>query len=373
MGKKRVGVFHLKNRNWYRNITRHSHDDYEFRRYHDVCRVANAIRRRIVGGSKFLGHSRIPPSYPLVDLFHHWRLVDFGYTPWIVTSSNGIPFGWPIKWYAKGFDLLASDACKRILLTSNYALDHQRHKLNLAEVSDHVKSTVLGKVEVVPPTQPTLITEWGKQQGDPTNKLRLAFVGGLFFLKGGLEMLRVVQRLVSEGANISLQVVSSLATTAQTGDSEEDVQEAYHIMEKCPGITWHGKLPNHEVLNIFRRSHIGLLPSYADAYGYTVLEAQAAGCATITTDIKTFPEINPDSVGWRVGIDGDDYDFRTPEGRALISKRLEHGLYRILTETLEQPYIIQEKGRAAIKRIKNEHDPERHRARLQSIYDQALR
>jgi glycosyltransferase involved in cell wall biosynthesis len=122
------------------------------------------------------------------------------------------------------------------------------------------------------------------------------------------------------------------------------------------------------VLELFRQSHIGLLPSYIEGYGYTVLEAQAGGCPMITTDIKAFPDTNPDEVGWRIQIDGEDYDYETAEGRAHISDRIEKGLARILLQILEDRSQIPEKGTAALDRIEKEHSPEGHRERLREVY-----
>jgi len=369
MHPQRIGVYQKKNRNWYRNITRHAHPNYDFCRYYDSFRVMNALRRRLGTSSRFLKHSRMPPSYPSVDLYHHWATVDFGSTPWVVSSSVGLPFGWPTEWYRKGLKLLASDACKRIIVTGKCATEWQQYK---TQWEPDLTEAVMDKVEILPPAQELLLTDWNEKPVGTDGPLRLAFVGGNFFRKGGHELVRVVQKLAAEGADIQLTVVSSMALSSQTGDTQADLDEAHQIMEACPAITWQGRLPNDQVLDVFRQAHIGLLPSYIETYGYTVLEAQAAGCATITTDIKAFPDINPDEVGWRASIDGPDYDFRSEEGRALISERLERGLYRILSTILDRPSVVREKGEAALQRIKDEHDPDRHRMRLQAIYDQAI-
>ena len=230
----------------------------------------------------------------------------------------------------------------------------------------------MDKVELLPPAQDLLVSDWAEKPAGLEGPLRLAFVGGHFFRKGGLELLRVVRQLLAEGADVTLELVSSLAMTTQTGDTEEEWEEARQLMEEGPEITWHGALPNREVLEVFKGSHIGLLPSYIETYGYTVLEAQACGCATITTDIRAFPDTNPDEVGWRVEIDGDDFDFRTRNGRALISERIERGLYCTLKTILEDPMVVREKGEAALNRIAEEHAPARHGERLREIYREAL-
>jgi glycosyltransferase involved in cell wall biosynthesis len=370
--KADIGVFHRKNKNWQRNITRHEHDEYNFQKFYDTHRVMNAMRRRVgIGAKKFYKYSRMPPSYPKVDLYHHWRALDFGSTPWIVSTSSGLPFGWPSDRYSKGLELLASEACKRIIVTGSCARDWQCSK---AKQEPRFARPIMEKVEVLPPAQDLLIPKWEAKPAGQPGPLRLVFVGAGFLRKGGLELLRVVERLRSEGDEIALDVVSSLGSWQGenvTGHTGQARREARRLMREIAKVTWHGRLPNDEVLDIFKQGHIGLLPSYTETYGYTVLEAQASGCPTITTDINAFPDINPDKVGWRIPIDGEDYDFQSEEGRALISDRLEKGLYRRLKRILEDRSVIREKGKAALARIAEEHSPAQHRRRLRAIYDES--
>lgn len=366
----RIGVFHGENRNWYRNITRHNHEGFDFKIFYDAHRVLNALRRRFGREAKsFYKYSRTPPSYPKVDLYHHWRSLDFGSTPWVVSTSAGLPFGWPSGRYEEGFELLASEACKRIIVTGQCALDWQRSKV---QRKPSLMEEIMGKVEVLPPAQDLLVSSWDEKHVDIEEELRLVFVGGVFFRKGGAELVRVVDQLYSEGADITLDVVSHLGLWHQMNDAEQDREEARSFIKETPAVTFHGRLPNDEVIELFRRSHIGLLPSYIETYGYTVLEAQACGCPTITTDIKAFPDINPDEVGWRVQVDEEDYDFRSEEGRRRISDRIKQGLYRVLREILNDRPRIREKGMAALRRIKKEHSPAQHGERLRTIYREAL-
>lgn len=367
---RRVGVFHQENRNWYRNITSHNHEEFTFKKFYDLHRIINATRRRVgKWGKEFYKYSRSPPSYPRVDLYHHWRTLDFGSTPWVVSTSSGLPFGWPFERYREGLELLASDACKRIIVTGQCALDWQRSK---AQREPDLAEDVMEKVEILPPAQDLLVSDWDEKPVGQLSPLRLVFVGSMFFRKGGRELLRVVDRLRSEGADIVLDVVSSLKRWPEMNDAEQDREEVRRLMENISGATWHGRLPNPEVLNLFKRSHIGLLPSYIETYGYTVLEAQACGCPTITTDINAFPDINPDEVGWRIQIDGEDYDFRSEEGRRRISDRIERGLYETLGAILNDRSQVRKRAGAALNRIEEEHSPARHGERLRTIYEEAL-
>jgi len=172
---KKIGVFHKRNRNWYRNITRHNHKKFSFEKFYDLYRTLNALRRRVgKWGKEFYKYSRSPPSYPRVDLYHHWRTLDFGSTPWVVSTSSGLPFGWPFERYREGLELLASDTCKRIIVTGQCARDWQRSK---AQREPDLAEDVMEKVEVLPPAQDLLVSDWKENPVDLHGPLRFAFVG----------------------------------------------------------------------------------------------------------------------------------------------------------------------------------------------------
>ncbi|MFW2788163.1 glycosyltransferase, partial [Acinetobacter baumannii] len=55
------------------------------------------------------------------------------------------------------------------------------------------------------------------------------------------------------------------------------------------------------------RHHIGLLPTWADTFGYSVLEFQACGCPVISTDVRALSEINNNDIGWLINVDKNKY------------------------------------------------------------------
>ncbi|MET0247260.1 MAG: glycosyltransferase [Sphingomonas sp.] len=129
------------------------------------------------------------------------------------------------------------------------------------------------------------------------------------------------------------------------------------------------------MLDLMRSSHVGLLPTWADTYGYSVLEAQAAGCPVITTDIRALPEINDDRQGWMIPVPRDDRGnglLATAEARRRFSEVLEAGLEQAVDTILADPASIATKGALALRRIATLHSPQRHGEVLREIYDQAL-
>lgn len=62
-----------------------------------------------------------------------------------------------------------------------------------------------------------------------------------------------------------------------------------------------------------KQCHIGLLPTFGDTFGFSVLEMQACGCPVITSNNYALPEINNKEIGWICDIQesikkyGEDY------------------------------------------------------------------
>ncbi|MCG8477164.1 MAG: hypothetical protein MI784_16985, partial [Cytophagales bacterium] len=101
------------------------------------------------------------------------------------------------------------------------------------------------------------------------------------------------------------------------------------------------------------------------------LEAQAAGCPCITTDIWALPEINNEEVGWLINVPKDKFGngkINTNLDREFFSNTIENSLTEILTEILNNPSVVKQKGMKALERIKREHNPVDRVKRLEEIY-----
>jgi glycosyltransferase involved in cell wall biosynthesis len=150
---------------------------------------------------------------------------------------------------------------------------------------------------------------------------------------------------------------------------EEDIQ---WLREK-DWITWHAQLPNEQVLTLMQESHLGLLPTWQDTYGYSVLEMQANGCPVLTTSIRSLPEINRDEVGWRVqhatNVWG-EWSVIPTTRESFISQELVNSLKAQLRRIFSNPEEMESKGRMAVDRIEREHNPNRHAMRLNEIYQE---
>ena len=206
-------------------------------------------------------------------------------------------------------------------------------------------------------------------------ELRFIITGNSFFEKGGIEIFEAL-RTFRKDINIKLNVVSNFNgcrhLPVHTGfRPEEERNLKRSIADNKEWVTVYKNLPNRQVLKLMQQAHIGLLPSYVDTYGYSVLESQAAGCPVITTDIRALPEMNNQKYGWVCNINDDMRSMGGIKDRKCLNQLREKNriaLIQSVEEILNHPESIEEKGRRSVDRIKREHSPAAYGDKLYQIY-----
>jgi glycosyltransferase involved in cell wall biosynthesis len=176
---------------------------------------------------------------------------------------------------------------------------------------------------------------------------------------------------------IRLVVVSSLRIEPYAAqETEEDVAWARQIIAGKPQwLEYYQDLTNSEVLEIFKTADVGLLPTWADTYGLSVLEAQACGLPVISTNVRALPEINSAKVGWLIHVPKNEMGealYSTNEERLILSEQIQAGLENTIRSIIADPSVIAIKGQAALERIRVEHSPEDYAERLRQIYRAAV-
>lgn len=306
-----------------------------------------------------------------VKLFHFFNKISFSSTPWISTFETCIPyFSKPSEKFVR---TLTSKYCKKLIAMSNRAYCIEMERLSSFP---QIRQEVEHKIVTLHPPQASLIKDY-------TDKLlskeyiSFVFTGRDFFRKGGMEMLNTFARLIEEKKPVKLTIISSL----DYGDyvslsTSDDLKKALDIIKKYPQNIIHLKsLPNKRVLDLFCHSHVALLPSFHESYGYSILEAQAAGCPVITTDISAIPEINSNECGWLLLMPKNEFregKWRTRTDKNIFSRLLEEQLYNTITKILDAPSMIKNKGEKALERIKREHDPQSRVDILEKIYTESI-
>ena len=361
----------------------------------------NRVRAKACRGAKRIFRLRCDPTdldftfrgigFPPVDLVHFFNAISFGSRPWLSTFETILPrFRQALTCHhgetpdfsvlardpqvLRALEALAGDPCRRLIALSRCNLEMQ-HAL-LRHFPEHQDAIARKLVHLAPPQMPLIgaLEEKGLRWD---GELRFVFVGSSFFTKGGPEVLRTLARLRRDGHPVRLTIVSALSPTSHARIvSREDVDAI--LREIRNGADWieHFRaLPNPAVLDLMRRSHIGLLPSFAETYGFAVLEFQAAGCPVVTTDVRALPEINNEETGWLISVPKNRFGealFTSREDQQKLARSIEVGLARILEEILLQPEVAAVKGQRSLERVRRDHSPEVHGARLREIYRDAL-
>jgi glycosyltransferase involved in cell wall biosynthesis len=348
--------------------------DVAFVRTYDLLNIANFVQRwlfRSSSATTFANCLHCDLGANRVDLLHLVNTLSCSHTPWVVSFEHYLPRWNPKSQY--GMKLLARPGCRKIIAMSRFARDSQ---LSLVEPGSRLAAAIQERLCILHPPQSPLVESYDQKPLD-SNSITCTFVGRDFFRKGGKEILDAVARLVSEGAPISLHIVSDLGWgdyATRTTKDEADVA-LREIQSLAPHVQLYQDVPNDAVLELFRKSHIALLPTYDDTYGFSVLEAQATGTPVISTDVCALPEINSDGVGWMIPLDKDPYGqalLATSGERQKASNIIREGVYRILKEAVSDPAGIRTRGIRALQRIRDDHSPARYAQQLRGVYLEAL-
>ena len=328
-----------------------------------------------------------PLSKPKVDVIHTFNTVCETTVPWISTFETMIPRtnclccrDWetstltPDSLTIHGFELLAEDNCKALLALSESNKNIQLQIMDALNIE--YRHAIADKIKVLPPPQSLLITpeELKKKFSGVHKCVEFIFIGGLFYRKGGAQILDAMEDMVAKGMKLHLTIVSALIDDGFTKITEPEKEHYEKMIAEKEWITHFPKLPNAQVLELCKQAHIGLLPSMADTYGYSVLEMQAAGCPVITTDIRALGEINNNKCGYVINVPqypSTEAIYDIPGSMATLKEVIYQGMHDALTDIHNNPDNIAQRALFAYSRIDSEHSPERYAERLADIYHQA--
>ncbi|WP_338567632.1 glycosyltransferase family 4 protein [Erwinia sp. E_sp_B01_3] len=265
--------------------------------------------------------------------------------------------------------------CLALIALSGAAYQMEKR---LFERLPEVGEAIMGKTVVMHPPQALHVTHREKRLAQ--NPLHFVFIGNEFYRKGGGEVVRAFSELVEERLLQPEQVRVTLI-----GDLEKRVNYAHGQHQDDPFfsketeklISQHslfehqGFMPNDQVLSLLQRADVGLLPTWAETYGFSVLEMQSCGCPVITSNVRALPEINPVTAGWQVinPLDEDlDYRVTSVQVRDALRQRIITQLKTTILSIVQDPEQIGVKAAAAIERIKTEHDISAYQQKLQALY-----
>jgi len=353
------------------------------------ARTLNRLANRQIISTFDLNNQFYDFNLNKVDLMHLFNGISYGHIPWVSTfetilprfrnivqrthrSSSGFVSEWKLQ---RAFDALAGNTCKQIIAMSGCTANMQADLL--AEFSGY-RETIEKKLVVMHPPQDVLVSDFTDKQIDVDGRIKFMFVGNEFFRKGGREIVETIKKLREHHHyDIELTIVSALRIDGYAVEvNPVDVQRMTAVFqENRDWIKYIPHLPNSEVLGLMKQAHIGLLPTYADSYGYSVLEFQAAGCPVISTNVRALPEINDNAKGWMIEVPKNrlgEAVYTTESDRLVLSEAIRIGLEKVVHEIFADRSIIPKKSEQSILSIISNHSIEAFSSSMRQIYLNAI-
>lgn len=340
--------------------------------YYYLHYMKRSLRKKSFEQNKF---AQVAPLN--VDVLHLFNGVCFSEIPWISTFETILPRYHGLSTFhhfknglvsphpklEEGLEHISNKNCKAIIAMSQSAEKIQKH---LLRHYSQYEETISRKLHVLYPPQAVLVDEPFEKFGNKKEVVSFCFVGRQFFVKGGYEILSAFCRMRKKfRCPVVLYIVSNLRYGDHvTKSTHQDHESALNVIENNRDwIIHYPSLTNEGVIELMKRVDVGLLPTWGDTFGYSILEFQACGCPVITTDVRATPEINDQSCGWVIEVPKNEFGevvWSEEDEKVDISKCIQCGLEKAIEEILGNYPLIRRKGNYAVERVRKNHDPERY-------------
>lgn len=268
-------------------------------------------------------------------------------------------------------EYIAKENCIGLLALSQNALDIHTEMIKAIGID---VDTILDKTTVIHPPQDVFISEEDIEiKYQNLQEIRIVFVGNAFSRKGGIELIKVLRKIAEKRATrIKLIIISNFTLKSDdvSGVTSMELEEILNVIHNSDWIEVYSNLPNSRVLELCKGCHLGVLPSYADSYGYSVLEMQACGMPVITTDIRAFPEINES--GWCCHIPQNRFKEATGISPGILRDALSNELEKTIDAIFSNPEILLEQAKKAREEIITKHNPKDYAMKLNDLYSHGI-
>lgn len=185
---------------------------------------------------------------------------------------------------------------------------------------------------------------------DLTQGQRLLFIGQLTPRKGYDLVVRALPQVVAQYPNARLQIVSGLNHADRL---------AMETMARDLGVDGYvdflGRVDDAELVNLFRNATVYVTPTRYEGFGLTLLEAMAAECPIVTSDIPVVRDIvEHGRNGWLTPYDD-------PNG-------LAQGIIRLLGDAPLREALVA----GGIVALEERFNEKRQVARIEAVFEKAI-
>ncbi|PKH70110.1 glycosyl hydrolase family 1 [Stenotrophomonas sp. Betaine-02u-21] len=270
---------------------------------------------------------------------------------------------------------MCSDNCLAINALSKSAFNIQSELLrSYPELQD----VILRKMRVTHPPQPILTLPGARRYREDT--FNVIFVGNDFYRKGGAELVIALDEFMSDeglsGRDLSVTLIGDLTRRSNYAlngfqDSSIFAERVEKLISKREFAVKKG-IPNSQVLALMAASSLGFLPTWADTYGYSVLEMQSCGTPVVTTNVRALPEINFAELLINVPLNrlGEIVVESRPEAERFRAAIIE-GIKVKLRHLYYDRSALSSLSERSVARVRDHHDPNTYFESLSNLFKPA--
>jgi len=200
---------------------------------------------------------------------------------------------------------------------------------------------------------------------------------GDFFRKGGAHVIDAFERLLLDTPNAVLWLCCDEALEFNTGDADLRARYIQRIRSN-PQIRF-GRVSREKMLGeILPQTDVYLLPTYAETFGFALLEAMAFGVPVISTQHFAIPEIvEHERSGYLIGFDGHDPESfcqgyvvsHIPEQ---FHAHMSEQVYQRLKQLLGSQPLRQQMGAQAVEIARSRFSIEQRNRIMGQVYADAV-
>lgn len=265
--------------------------------------------------------------------------------------------------------LLLKENCKKLIFWSQAGVK------TLASYGGIESGSLYDKSMVVYPAIRNVGDDMIKNHND--NKQINILFSGDFFRKGGVNVIDAFESAQKKHPHIKLRVCCNelidfnTANTAMRNEYLSKIRSNHNIV--------FGRVERKRMIyEILPKTDILLLPTYQEAFGFTILEAMAFGIPIISLNHTAIPEIIQDGEsGFLIDVNRYDLDSmfkgyvvnNIPEDfRQYITKNLTDYLLQLI----ESPALRKKMGHASVEIVRSKFSFKIRNKTMKGIYEEAL-
>lgn len=253
--------------------------------------------------SSFDGFTLFPPlETSRCDLIHAFNRIPLGRKKFVIGFESHLPRmfgGLPHRLERHLWSSLVSDRCRGIVAISQFARDSFVEQVEAASLPSSDQTLLLKKLTTRYPNLPLPAYENLNTEFVTGGPFRFLFVGNHFARKGGCVVLRMAELSLRRKLPFEFAIVSDLQCGGAIWSDPLGVDcfDRYLKLLTLENVEHHLALPNADVMNLLKNAHMGLLPTFSDTFGYSVIEAMSLAKPVLVTRQGALPEIVDDECG----------------------------------------------------------------------------